>query len=353
MNSRPANAQGADFRDGQLAPSTADRRPRATGRMAARLACGLLAAACCLGLLLSGSRAADRGVRQARLSAAKTAATNSSANRATNGGAAESATGGASAAADSAEMFSAMKSGDLDVKFIPKDDREARITFTNKTKRPLSVKLPEAFAAVPVLAQRGAPGGMGGMGGMMGGMNQMMGGGMGGMGGGMMGGMGGGMGGGMFNVPAEKLQDGIWITVPAGKPASYRVATVCLEHGKRDPRPAVPYEIKPLESVMTKPGVAELLTLLGYGKIDQRGAQAAAWHLANGMSWEQLAQKRIQTPLGDGGPYFSADQISIGVDVAEVAMTAAATRAGSSATEKSPGDVQSRDNAVDSTDRAR
>ena len=78
-----------------------------------------------------------------------------------------------SAAADSVEMFAAMKSGDIDVKFIPKDDREARVMFTNKTKRPLSVRLPEAFAAVPVLAQRGGAGGMGGMnGGMMGGMNQ-------------------------------------------------------------------------------------------------------------------------------------------------------------------------------------
>ena len=97
------------------------------------------------------------------------------------------------------------------------------------------------------------------------------------------------------------------------KSASYKIATVCLEHGKRDPRPAIPYEIRPLETVTTKPGVAEVLTLLGYGKIDQREAQAAAWHLANGMSWEQLAQKRVQTVLGDGGSYFTPDQISSGV----------------------------------------
>ena len=64
----------------------------------------------------------------------------------------------------SVEMFAAMKSGEIDVKFIPKDDREARVMFKNKTKRPLSVRLPAAFAAVPVLAQRG--GGGGGMGGM-------------------------------------------------------------------------------------------------------------------------------------------------------------------------------------------
>ena len=48
------------------------------------------------------------------------------------------------------EMFAAMKSGDLDVKFIPKNDREAKVIVKNLTKEPLSVKLPEAFAGVPV-----------------------------------------------------------------------------------------------------------------------------------------------------------------------------------------------------------
>ena len=67
------------------------------------------------------------------------------------------------------------------------------------------------------------------MGGGMGGMG-MGGGGM-GMGGG---GMGGGGGGGFFNIPAEKV-------------GQFKVQTVCLEHGKKDPRPAIPYEIKPIE----------------------------------------------------------------------------------------------------------
>jgi hypothetical protein len=308
-------------------------------RQFGRLTVLSLAAGCCLAMLLAVGWAGERSTRS----------TKATTRSASTGAADKSSTDKSSAsdtnpAADSVEMFAAMKSGDLDVKFIPKDDREARVMFTNKTKRPLSVRLPEAFAAVPVLAQRGgAGGGMGG--GMMGGMNQMMGGGMGGMGGGMGGGMMGGMGGGMMNVPAENLEDGISITVAAGKMATYKVATVCLEHGKRDPRPAVPYQIRPLETVMTKPGVAELLTLLGYGRIDQRGAQAAAWHLANDMSWEQLSQKRVQTVLGDGGPYFTPDQIVIGVDVAQIAVTAAANRA-----TQNSGDTKRPSDAVNSGD---
>ena len=78
-----------------------------------------------------------------------------------------------------------MKSGDIEVQFIPKNAEEARVLVKNKTKQPLRIEMPAAFAGVPVLAQFGG-GGMGGGG--------MGGGGMGGGGGGQ--GMGGGMGGG-------------------------------------------------------------------------------------------------------------------------------------------------------------
>src|SRR5690606_4769250 len=64
------------------------------------------------------------------------------------------------------EFFQAMKDGQLNVKFIPENDEAANVLIENKTDKPLNVKLPEAFAGVPVLAQLG---GMGGGGGMMGG----------------------------------------------------------------------------------------------------------------------------------------------------------------------------------------
>src|SRR3979411_3081604 len=58
-----------------------------------------------------------------------------------------------SLAADSVEMFAAMKAGDIEVKLIPKDDSEAQVKIKNNTDRPLTVRLPDAFAGVPVLAQ--------------------------------------------------------------------------------------------------------------------------------------------------------------------------------------------------------
>ena len=200
---------------------------------------------------------------------------------------------------DSVDLFDGMNDGQLEVKFIPKDSSQANVLIKNKSDKPLNVKLPDAFAARPVLAQIG--GGLGGgggrLGGNMGGMGggQMMGGGMGGMGGGMgggmMGGM-GGMGGGMFNIPPEKV----------GK---LKVACVCLEHGKAEPRAAIPYEIKPIDSLVPNKAVQELCRMVGSGKVNQRVAQAAAWNLQNGMSWDALAAKRVEHVGGLSEPYFS------------------------------------------------
>jgi hypothetical protein len=209
--------------------------------------------------------------------------------------------------ADTVELFDAMKSGDVVVKIIPKDSTTGLITIANKTKKPLTIKLPDAFAAVPVAAQFGGGGMGGGMGGggmggggMGGGMNQSM---MGGMGGGMMGGgMGGGMmgggGGGFFNVAPEKV----------GK---LPFVGVCAEHGKKDPNPRVPYKMIPAESYTSDLQVIETIKMLSHGEIDQRSAQAAVWHLANNLTWQELASKiGVKHIGGRVEPYFTQFQLA-------------------------------------------
>ena len=229
-------------------------------------------------------------------------------------------TGSYNPADPTVEMFEAIEKGDIAVKLIPKDSTLCRVLIENKTDKPLNVKLPATFAGVPALAQFGG-GGMGGRGGGNrggggmggGGQNQSMGGGMGGggMGGGGMGGMGGG--GGMFNVPPEKV-------------GQLKVTTVCLEHGKDEPRAAIPYEIKPLESVTTKAGVEELCQSLGNGQLNQRAAQVAAWHLNNDMSWQELAAKRFSFANGTSRPYFSSAEIQGGMRIAATAKMMAEQR---------------------------
>jgi hypothetical protein len=223
--------------------------------------------------------------------------------------------------AESVEMFAAIEKGDIAVKLIPKDSTECNIVIENKTKKPLNVKLPNAFAGVPVLAQGGVPAPGGGRSGRSGssgrsgnsGQNQSSGGGMGG-GGGMMGG-----GGGMFSLPPEQV----------GK---FKVATICLEHGKKEPRPAVPYEIKPVESFTSNPGVREVCEMLGSGQVNQRAAQAAAWHLSNGMTWQELANKRLRRANGMTQPYFSPAEIQAGIQIATSAVHTAKEREKSAAT---------------------
>jgi hypothetical protein len=229
---------------------------------------------------------------------------------------------------ETVEMFQAMKDGQISVKFIPNNAKQANVLIENKTDKPLNVKLPDAFVGVPVLPQFGG-GGFGGGGnrsgggyggGGNGGGNQSMGGGMGGMG------M-GGMGMGMFNVPAEKV----------GK---IQVDTVCLEHGKADPRPRVPYEIKPVESFTTKAGVKELCQMLGNRQIDQRSAQAAAWHLSNDMSWHDLSSKQLRYANGARRPYFSQQEIQTAM---AAAGTAVRTAAENEKQKPSPGENKDKD----------
>ena len=249
-------------------------------------------------------------------------------------GAAQGATKGSKpdTSAREVEMFSAMKSGDIEVKLIPRNESEARVLIKNKTDKPLNVRLPEAFAGIPVLGQAAAGGRRNrdnnnnntnnnnanqGLGGGFGGGGF----GGGGFGGGGMGG--GGMGGGgqgFFNVPPEKV-------------GQLRVKTVCLEHGKQNPRAAIPYDIKPIESLTSKPEVQEFVKLFGQGRFSQQAAQAAAWHLSSGMSWQELASKRVEHLNGQGHPYFTPMDLREGQQIVHAAIVQARQRATESRSE--------------------
>ncbi|HEX6987545.1 MAG TPA: hypothetical protein VF170_19355, partial [Planctomycetaceae bacterium] len=170
------------------------------------------------------------------------------------------------------ELFEAIEEEELAVRMIPKDSKGGNLLIENKTDQPLTVKMPPGFVGVQVFKQIG--GGLGGGGG------QQVGGGAGGLGGGGLGGggLGGGGagGGGFFSIPAETV-------------ARVPYTSVCLEHGKPEPSSRMTYEIRPVEEVTDDETLQALIALVGSGKIDADVAQAAAWHLTDGMSWAQLA----------------------------------------------------------------
>ena len=157
-------------------------------------------------------------------------------------------------------LFEAMKDKQLEVKLIQKNSKSGNLLIENKTQETLTVALPDAFAGVHVLNQFGG-GGLGGGGG--------------GLGGGQQG------GGGFFSIPPEKL-----VRLP--------VNSVCLEHGKPEPSSRMEYRVVPVEKVSTDPVLRQLLRFVATGRVNKNVAQAAAWHIANGKSWRELAAMKHQ-----------------------------------------------------------
>ena len=197
------------------------------------------------------------------------------------------------------DVLEAEKDGLVNVRFIPNDSRSAQIIVTNRSRKPLTLRLPHAFAGVPVAAQMG----MGGMGGGMGGMRGGMGGGMGGMGGGMggqaMGGGGGfggqgmnGIGGGGMGGGMGGMGGGGAFSIPPQKTRVLRVTTVCLEHGKKEPSSRMPYKLTSLDQFSSDPQLTVAMASLGRGELSQKVAQAVAWHLSSRLSWERLAAEK-------------------------------------------------------------
>jgi hypothetical protein len=198
-----------------------------------------------------------------------------------------------------AGLFEAMDAGQVDVKIIPQDATKANVLIKNLTDKPLELRLPNAFASIPVLAQGMMGGGMGGMGG----------GGMGGMGGG---GMGGGMG--MMRVAPERMR-------------KLEVTTVCLEHGKPDPNPKMAYKMVPIEQFTADPKIRVLCEALGYGQVTQNTAQAAAWHIMDDLSWQELASKnRVESKYVGNIRWFSPIELQSAVAVVQECTRIAESR---------------------------
>ncbi|HEX4414243.1 MAG TPA: hypothetical protein VH107_11485 [Lacipirellulaceae bacterium] len=224
------------------------------------------------------------------------------------------------AAVQGTDLFQAIDDHQVDVKFVAKNDHEARVLVKNLSNQPLSLQMPEAFAGVPALAQFGGGGGGGNRGGggggshsssshssgSGGGQQQSVGGGGGSSGGG------GGGGGGFFSVPADET-------------AKIDVPVVCLNHGFREPNSSAAYKlVRADDYLQDRPAVVELLKAFGNGDLDHQAVQAAAWHLNNDMSWDDLkAQLQGTKRTHNRPPYFTAEQLKRGVAYANNATVLA------------------------------
>ena len=235
--------------------------------------------------------------------------------------------------AEKVELFKAMADGQIDAKLIHKNSLSGNLILENKTDKPLTVEMPESFVGVQVPSQFGGGGlggGMGGLGGGLGGQGggqaQSTGGGMGGQG---LGGLGGGLGGGMGGAGAN------FFSIPPEKRVLVPVTTVCLEHGKAEPSPRMTYRIVPVSEFSKDARLNELLKLVASGRVPAQGAQAAAWHLSNEMSWRELATKSVRR-LGGAPPtpYFTRTDLMLAQELVSVSHARAARNAENEPTER-------------------
>ena len=189
---------------------------------------------------------------------------------------------------ESVDMYDGIANGEVEVTIKAKSSSDSNFFVKNLTDKPLAIKLPKAFSAVPVVRQFG-------------------------QGGGGFGGRGGG--GGVFNVPA-------------GKSGKISVKTVCLEEGKKDPKHYIDYVVQPLEKLTTNPEVFELCRMLANDEVAQPVAQAAAWNVENNLSWNELLVKnRIERMDGSFERYFHPNHIRFAVQVVAAATERAEQRA--------------------------
>ena len=151
--------------------------------------------------------------------------------------------------------------------------------------------------------------------------------------GGQGGGAGGAGGGAAFNIAPEKF--GL-VNVLAEKTSQVRVGCVCLQHGAPDPAPQIPYEIMPIEQYSTDAVLQELIKAFGHGDLNQRAAQAATWHVANNLSWDELANKVIKHINRPSEPYFTKAEVQTAMLYVSECEKLAKERPVTSASENSP-----------------
>jgi hypothetical protein len=234
--------------------------------------------------------------------------------------------------ADVVPLFEGRDDGRFDVRMSALNAHQANVVIANQTDAPLTVALPKAAVGVHVLPQFN--GFLQGPGGQQQGQQQQGQGQNGNMAaignvaqstGGPMNstgilnnGPGQGQNANPFGFPsvpaewvnkAELASFAGFATIPAGKSIQLQMRTVCLHYGRPEPIAKMTYRLTPVEEFTTDPVLAELLE--NYSpRTDQDAMQAAAWHVANGMSWDKLAQLPQSGLAATGARLFNRRDVS-------------------------------------------
>lgn len=229
------------------------------------------------------------------------------------------------------DLFDGMDSGQVQVKLVVNSPNDAVVSIKNKTDAPLTIALPKAAVGVPVLPQLAFPGGNN-FGGNNGGnqfnnnpggnnnqANQAVGGQFQPMNnqafpnGNANGNAGQQQGQNLFSIPPEKI-------------VQLKMRTVCLNYGQPDPHAGVKYELQKLETAISNPTLRQLLEDYR-SRVNQDVMQAAAWHLASGLGWDQLASLPSDDAAFDEATMYSANTLQSARTLVKQSEERAAERA--------------------------
>lgn len=191
------------------------------------------------------------------------------------------------AAADYAlvDLFDAMKAEQLTADFVARSAKLAKVTLKNQTAATLYVRLPNAFRGVPIASHDDAQDSNASQDQQAPAADSMA-------NAGTTQSLGAGFGPSRAGGSLPSRDGFATLELSPGQQRVFKLACVCLDYGKPDPRPDVPYRLVPLGKELDA-RLADVLREMAAGDCTQIVAQAGAWHLANGLSWDQLAALRV------------------------------------------------------------
>jgi hypothetical protein len=220
------------------------------------------------------------------------------------------------------DLFDAMKQDKVGVLVEPRNFSVLRLSLRNKTQEPLLIRPPEVFAAIPtqrvMMANAGAALGTRNMNAGYGFQSSQ------------------GLGGSFYqptsahsardetSLPDDSLAAGgrehrqlpKWLLLP-GKIVTAPVPCFCLEFGKPDPNPRIPYLLRPLEDLTKDQAVRNLLIEFSHQKYSQRVMQLAVWHVANQVPWNVLAKSTLPRSIAGRNQKFSKVELAAARTLAE------------------------------------
>jgi hypothetical protein len=222
-------------------------------------------------------------------------------------------------------LFTGVDSGAFTMRIAPTGPELSHVIVTNVTEEPLTVGFPKAAIGAQVLPQLGNgfgqnnAGGFGqGASGQQGQAQDV---------GGTFQGANQGQNGlqnqagnnlfapGFPSLPpewdaADYADYGGLATIPAGASILVQLKTVCLDYGAPDPQPNMTYRLLPIDQYTQDRHLIALLESYSE-RVPPNAMQAAAWHVANGLTWSQLAQLPQRSLAGIVAPVFQTRDLQL------------------------------------------